>query len=68
MKGIAYHHKLFSDFRAWLESNVGEQKVVWDYIPGDIHAHGICFEKQEDLTAFLLRFNIHVDTSKRETM
>ncbi len=56
--GWLYHHKLFADFREWLEENVGESEVDWAYITGDIHAAGICFDKEADLTAFLLKFNI----------
>lgn len=61
MRGVAYHHKLFGDFRHWLEECVGKQKVDWDWIPGDIHAYGICFERQEDLLAFTLKFDVHCD-------
>jgi len=53
-----YHHKLFAEFREWLEANVGKQEIDWAYITGDIHASGICFDKKEDLVAFLLKFNI----------
>jgi len=54
-----YHHQLFIDFREWLEANVGKQEVDWAYVTGDIHAAGICFKKQDDLTAFLLKFDIN---------
>jgi hypothetical protein len=56
--GTLRHHKLFNDFREWLESVVGVQKIDWDYITGDIHARGICFKRKEDLTAFVLKFKI----------
>jgi len=41
MKGILYHHKLFGEFREWLETNIGKQDESWKYLPGDIHAYGI---------------------------
>lgn len=57
-KSFLWHHQLFADYRKWLEENVGVSEVDWAYITGDIHAAGICFSKEADLTAFLLKFNI----------
>ena len=52
------HHKKFDEFRKWLESTVGEQYKTWDYITGDMHAAGIVFKNESDLTAFKLKFNL----------
>lgn len=53
-------HKLFDDYRTWLEVNVGAQGKNWDWITGDIHARGLCVKRKSDLTAFCLRFKVSV--------
>lgn len=52
------HHKLFEDYRAWLEANVGVQKKDWDWVTGNIHAAGLKVRQKSDLTAFCLKFKI----------
>lgn len=51
-------HYHFTVLRDWLFECVGTQDIDWKYLTGDLHAEGIYFLREEDATAFKLRFEV----------
>jgi hypothetical protein len=55
---ISEQHKIFGEYRTWLEENIGVEHKDWEYNTGDIHARGVSVPTKGDLIAFKLKFKI----------
>jgi len=50
--------RIFNEYRAWLEENIGAEKELWEYMTGDLHAIGVFLPTKGDLIMFKLKFKV----------